>query len=311
MNPLPGICCVLAGTNDLAGLNLPVNIANLRSIYEQLLAVKILPIACAVPTNNTNRAHCPDLNDAIATLALEMDLPFCDFFEVTDNGVDGWIENYSDDGIHPTVAGAKVMGQLVRDTIDPRLLNIVPELITVENEESLSGIMMLNGIMVDDTDADGKPNGGCTAPVTNSWQAFTGGPDTSFSLVEDEGVVSGKWWRMNKTAYTANLQVWQYDSVNNHLILPDNHHMGFGFMFKVDAVGGINTDIVLQCYKWSGGATAFTLALKGIEGTIAPFVFYKPYTVPVGFSTARYSIQINANTADISIGQLTTRDLDV
>lgn len=312
LNPSPGICCVLAGSNDLPALNLPVNIADLRSIYEQLLAVKILPISCAVPTSTLHRDHCFELNPAIASLALEMDLPFCDFFEITDDGISDWIEDYSYDGIHPTCVAAKVMGQLVRDTIDPYLLNITPTLITTDNEESLSGILWKNGSMSDDTDADGDPDGGSAAQVTNSWEIVTGAADTTLSLVSDPGVVSGNWWRINKSAYTADLSMRNRDAANNHWDYVNGHHVATAFLFKVDVVGGIDTNINFIIHSWSNGAVkSFSISLLGFTGTIAPFVVYVPYTVATGFGTARFNFGITNNTADVSIGQLTVRDLDV
>jgi lysophospholipase L1-like esterase len=312
LDPSPGICCVLAGSNDLGALDLPNNIADLRSIYDQLLAAKILPISCAVPTNDALRDHCFELNSAITALALEMDLPFCDFFESTDDGSTGWIAGYSYDGTHPTVTGAKVMGQLVRDTIDPHLLNETPTLITTANEGSLSGVHWLNGTMMDDTDTDGLPDGGSPAQVTNSWEVQTGGADTTFSLVTEAGVVSGKWLRINKAAYTADLAMRNREVANNYFDYVDGHHEASAFLIKVDAVGGIDTNINFVGHRWSNaGVTSFSMSLIGITGPIAPFVFYKPYTVPAGFGTFRMAIGITNNTADVSIGQLTLRDLDV
>ena len=94
----PGFCAVLGGTNDVGSFGTENGVhaaqAKLRTIYQTLLANKIIPIAQGIPTIENNaafRANIINFNQHVSDLATELDIPYVDYFPVTDDGVDGWI----------------------------------------------------------------------------------------------------------------------------------------------------------------------------------------------------------------------------
>ena len=313
-SPKPGICIVLAGSNNLGLISDQASVdaclVDLSDIYAQLLAAKILPVACAVPTHNTWRDRVILLNTSIQAKATDLGIPFADFFAPTDNGSTGWIAGYEVDGVHPSVTGAKAMAQVLRDVLDHYLAAPTYTLMTVTNEFTLTGLEWKNGVMVDDANADGIPDGGETQGAT-AWYVATGGADMQYSLVGGDSNISGNWWRMNKVAQTANFSVYFAGGAGAAPILADGHNVAYGIVIKVDSVGGANTIIQILGYKLIDGAVrSFSVRLQGLTGAVAPFVVYLEKITPASFGKLRVSVEILTNTADLSIAQLTVRDLN-
>jgi len=122
MNPLPGWVLYQGGTNDPPnGITTPTTIANDKACFDQLRAAGIGVVITAMPPHGTNKTQ-GAINRARRDYALAN--PGClwvDWFTYTANPVDAtWpvaTLGTSDDGIHPNIAGASVMGKALYDVL--------------------------------------------------------------------------------------------------------------------------------------------------------------------------------------------------
>jgi len=130
----PSHVIVLGGTNDLGWKVPPAEImGNLLSMYELARASQILPVPVTVPSirvdvadggpdavewvgqHLTSRA---ELNGRIRAYALSHDLPWIDLFGATVEPVTGQLAaQYSNDGLHLTTSGYRLLAQLLYDQV--------------------------------------------------------------------------------------------------------------------------------------------------------------------------------------------------
>jgi lysophospholipase L1-like esterase len=158
----PDACLVLAGTNDtVASTPLATSIANLTSMYAQLLAAGILPIACTLPPrtgatsgDNTLRTQ---LNIWIVRYARTNGIPMVDFYgTLVDTATAGsYLAALTADGVHPNGAGAKAMGQAMADSMATWLSPVTPFLSQNNTDPALG---LSNSLNLTDTNADGVPD---------------------------------------------------------------------------------------------------------------------------------------------------------
>lgn len=107
----PRYCVVCAGQNSQGDL------ASYLTIVQTLVAAGITPILATVPATGTGAALLK-LNAYIRKLATVHSLPIVDFYRATVDPASGlYRSGYSGDGIHPTEAGAKAMGQALADVV--------------------------------------------------------------------------------------------------------------------------------------------------------------------------------------------------
>lgn len=314
-DPRPDFAVVAIGTNNLGGFvtggetELNARIADMETIYDTFLANGITPIACSVPSfgnpPETFRLAAIDYNTALQPIAAARGLPWVDFFAVTDNGVDGWIEGYTDDDIHPNSVGAKVMGQALRDVIDNYLTVPSPiNLITAANESD-EDLLWQNGRMVADGNSDGIPDGG-QVQSASAWTVQSGGADCAFSLVPEEGMVDGNWWRINKSVYTADTIIQSASGDVSPDVTP-GQILAFGFKAKVASVDAA-TSVRVWCQDISdNNKVLFGVVLTDLQEEVNPFVFYYFTKVPAGTMKLRFYISMRYGRADFYLGQLTCR----
>lgn len=102
---LPDACFVLAGTNDLATLTVAQSIANLNSIYSQLIAAGVQPIAMTITPHTGFTAQCEKLNQAIIRNARAKGIPCADIYSALVNQFGtGYAPGYND-----TLGGATTL----------------------------------------------------------------------------------------------------------------------------------------------------------------------------------------------------------
>ena len=122
----PKAVVILAGTNDIAGNNGPIeseHIAeNIVSMAELALAAGIRPIICSVlPAAKypwrTEIESVPEkiraLNDRLRQYAAERGLTWVDYYSAMDAGDGSMRSEYTRDGVHPTPEGYDVMERIV------------------------------------------------------------------------------------------------------------------------------------------------------------------------------------------------------
>lgn len=130
----PSHVVMLGGTNDLGWNAQPAEIIrNLVKMYESARAAQIVPIPVTVPSIRVEAAcggpdteawigQClsrrAELNRLIQEYALSKGLPWIDLFVATIESTTGQLAaHYSNDGLHLTTAGYRLLAQLLYDQV--------------------------------------------------------------------------------------------------------------------------------------------------------------------------------------------------
>lgn len=129
----PKVVVILAGTNDIAGNTGPMTLDeimnNLKSMSELAVANGIKVILCSVVPafdypwrsgQNPNK-KIPELNKMIKEYAKENKHIYLDYFSAMVDNNNGLQAKLSEDGVHPNLAGYKVMQPLVEKAITQAL----------------------------------------------------------------------------------------------------------------------------------------------------------------------------------------------
>lgn len=130
INLRPKAVVILAGTNDIAGNNGPIeneHIAeNIVSMAELALAAGIRPILCSVlpaakypwrPEIESVPEKIADLNTRLQRYAAERGLTWVDYYSAMDAGDGSMRSEYTKDGVHPTPEGYAVMEGVIRPVL--------------------------------------------------------------------------------------------------------------------------------------------------------------------------------------------------
>ena len=130
INLRPKAVVILAGTNDIAGNNGPIeneHIAeNIVSMAELALAAGIRPILCSVlpaakypwrPEIESVPEKIADLNARLQQYAAERGLTWVDYYSAMDAGDGSMRSEYTKDGVHPTPEGYAVMEGVIRPVL--------------------------------------------------------------------------------------------------------------------------------------------------------------------------------------------------
>ena len=126
----PKAVVILAGTNDIAGNNGPIeseHIAeNIVSMAELALAAGIRPIICSVlpaakypwrPEVESVPEKIRALNDRLRQYATERGLTWVDYYSAMDADDGSMRSEYTRDGVHPTPEGYAVMEAVIRPAL--------------------------------------------------------------------------------------------------------------------------------------------------------------------------------------------------
>lgn len=332
-SPKPGMVAVLTGTNDLGTVSpggvldtgaLATWKASLKSIYTTLLAAHILPVACKLPPNGVanNQPAVTAMNTAIVQAAAEVGgLPVADLFTPCATG-NNWTAGYNVDNDHPSVTGARAMGQALRDAVDSWLPSSTPNLVTTATRTG-TGIIFLNGDQTTDGDADGVPNGGYTAEANGYWAQTANG--TAWTLGARSGY-SGQAWRWSKTSDPGDSQC-QGSGAGGTVspVLADGHLYEVGFTAEVASWSDATTRFTFDLIKVTDGSKVpFSVSIRkdsGFGSAVSRFVLFSTFRcsdygggtgiAPSG--TYRFLLTCGgadaANLIDWYIGQVTLRDL--
>ena len=125
----PKIVVILAGTNDIAGntgyISLENILGNIISMCELARANHIKPVVCSVlpafdyswSKGKNPNIKIPQLNKMIKAYAEKSGMPYVDYFSAMTDGNNGLPKNLSEDGVHPNLAGDKIMESVVQRVI--------------------------------------------------------------------------------------------------------------------------------------------------------------------------------------------------
>ena len=128
------VVVILAGTNDIAGNTGPITLKmianNLKSMTEIAQANGIKVILCSVlpaydypwsPGKKPN-IKIPKLNSMIEDFAKESGAFYLDYFKALNDGNNGIIKEYSNDGVHLTAKGYHVLEPMLEKALE-KVLN--------------------------------------------------------------------------------------------------------------------------------------------------------------------------------------------
>lgn len=130
----PSHVVLLGGTNDLGWNALPAEIMkNLMKMYESALASQVMPIPVTIPSIRVDvvgggsdaeawigqhLSRRATLNGLIQEYVLSKGLPWIDLFKATVEPTTGQLAaQYSNDGLHLTTAGYRLLAQLLYEQI--------------------------------------------------------------------------------------------------------------------------------------------------------------------------------------------------
>ena len=126
----PKAVVILAGTNDIAGNNGPIEcehiVENIVSMAELALAAGIRPILCSVlpaakypwrPEIESVPEKIAALNARLQQYAAERGLTWVDYYGALDAGEGSMRSVYSKDGVHPPPEGFTVMESVIRPAL--------------------------------------------------------------------------------------------------------------------------------------------------------------------------------------------------
>lgn len=126
----PKAVAILAGTNDIAGNNGPIEcehiVENIVSMAELALAAGIRPILCSVlpaakypwrPEIESVPEKIAALNARLQQYAAERGLTWVDYYGAMDAGDGSMRSEYTKDGVHPTPEGYTVMESVIRPAL--------------------------------------------------------------------------------------------------------------------------------------------------------------------------------------------------
>jgi len=131
----PDAVVILAGTNDIAGNTGPMTVEqiahNIYSMAELAHAHNIkVVISSVLPVYKypwkpevEPVEKIAQLNTMLKNYADKNNMIYLDYFPETANEQQGFKKEYTEDGVHPTLAGYKVMEPLVKEAINKALNN--------------------------------------------------------------------------------------------------------------------------------------------------------------------------------------------
>jgi lysophospholipase L1-like esterase len=129
----PAVVVILAGTNDIAGNTGPTTpemiAGNIISMAELAKANDIIVVFCSVlPVFDYSWKHGLQpaekiiaLNNMLKEYADKNGIIYADFFSPMADDQKGMIKEYTYDGVHPNIAGYKVMEPIVEEAIKKAL----------------------------------------------------------------------------------------------------------------------------------------------------------------------------------------------
>jgi hypothetical protein len=141
-------------------------IANYKSILDTLRAAGVIPIVTTLTPRTGPPTNLRALNVWLRNYANAHGLPFADAFAaVVDTTTTGTYlaANTSDGGGHPSVAGAKLIGQTIANAVTTFLTKTAPlavnNLVVAGDTIDRWGVSTNNSLLLTDTNADGTPDG--------------------------------------------------------------------------------------------------------------------------------------------------------
>lgn len=265
----PSVVTIGGGTNDMtAALSFTGYQDNIKTLVRMVRQIRAAPVLCTIPprTDNTYWQRIALWNAWLKQYAASEGIAVIDFNALlTDPATGTYIAAYSSgDGVHPSPAGYKAMGQLAATVLSAILPPWQP-LLPVHGSDSMN--LLSNSMFLVDANADGRGDNWNTTGTTTG---------TVYSLVSGDSAISGNWQKIDNTAGSANVGITQ--SRSGGISTGDIIAFCGRFDATVDPTISLNftgtTSYARAVHNPNGGSSAVAGAVSGI--------FYVQKAVPAG-----------------------------
>lgn len=154
INFLPTVVVILAGTNDIAGNGGSTTVkriqANIVSMAQQAKSNGIKVVLCSVlpvykyPWNESVNPidSITSLNNLLKIYAQENEMIYADYYSPMVNEQKGLKSDYTSDGVHPNLAGYKVMEPIAEEAIAKAMLLAGIDPLVTQNNVVVTNITM-------------------------------------------------------------------------------------------------------------------------------------------------------------------------
>lgn len=299
----PNVVCFLGGANDVTGaVTLSTFQTNVRAFVAKARAIGALPVLCTITPRATSTywTAIQTWNAWLRLYAATERLPLIDFYGLLVNPSSGdYQATYSSgDGLHPSIAGYKAMGQYAATVLSPWLPPSVP-LITQTTSDRING-----GTPVSIGQFDGCFTGTVTSGRAGNWALYSALPSGATASVSTaDANVLGNMQRVTMTASASNALIFRAPSVGvvgtNAMAVGDK--LAFSGIVTTAGIGaGIQINFV--------GASKTCLPLN-IASDVTRGRYYAEFTIPTGTTSIEHILVYKSGTGYAEFGQVTMYDL--
>lgn len=308
-SPYPAFVTVLAGTNDFLTVPRATTIANLTAIYKGLRARRITPVCVSELPRDTSSIHddISAVNAWMANHAREHGYLFVNVHRLLVDPTNGnWQGAYSTDGVHPTNAGAKIIGQAIADAISAYLPPWEVPLVNYDADPANGHLFgtFANGFT--DAGGDGLPDG--SPPQTGLF--FQGGSADCALTFTDRNGAGDRWLNIERIGNVADTHIRSGSVGTSGFSTTAGGKLAVGLRFKLTGMGAGNS-VFLWVAQSNSSTRAIFHPLYDWDTDIDDTIAYAVVDVPADWSDAsRFEIQLKGPAGPtLSVAQLTARNL--
>lgn len=282
-------CLVMGGTNDCSsGISLATYASNIRAIVAALIVANIRPVLVTPPPKTVTGTNRQTLEKYVAWLqyyASRAGIPLVDGWStLIDPTTGNMLSAYdSGDGIHPSPAGGKALGQAAANTLGALLNPVLAQ--PPAHQTSDSRNMIAGGLFLVDTNADG---------VADSWAKTGSG---TASVVTGDTAILGNWQRLVDTVN----EFTQITSTSVSTGFSVGDRLAFTGLVKSGTTSGqVNVQLVFT----NASPSVNVRPVSGFTTSATAHRFYLEYVVSSGTTAIQVSISSQSGTGmDIQVAQ--------
>ena len=283
----PRFCIVHIGTNDayIASTTLASYAGSIKAIVAALRAANIKPILSTVMMrSDTGNALVETYNAWLHTYCKSQGIPLLPFYEAMLDPTTGLTHTaYTADGLHPSPAGAQVMGQAAATYLAEILPPWSPPL--AMHSQSWSPNILPNGLFI-------ANSGG----LGTSWVEDQGAGTPS--IVAGDGVnVLGNWQRLTENPHTNQTVI--HSPINTVTVHPGDRLALCGWYLS-SCTGPEGSAVTM--YWWPSGAAV--QPVFNFPGAISQHKFYVEAVAPAGNTGIAVYLILPAASGDASQAQV-------
>lgn len=276
----PSVVTILAGSNDISqNRTLASFQANIRGIVARTLAIGAVPVLVTILPRTPSATYgqrVSQWNAWLKSYALTKGFALLDFNTLMTNPADGALLYDSGDGLHPTQAGYKVMGDYAATILKPLLREWTPVL-PVSNVDPNN--LLANALLLTDTTpTDGRADGYSTY-----------GSGATYTLEAGVSPVLGNWQKWVNTVAGGGIT----KSVTTGWAVGDR----IAFTGRFDTDGATYIAQMLAT-----GTTNYVRAVGSITTAVRDGAFYGELVVPTG--TTALEIRFTGGVGNHKVAQL-------